>query len=174
MLAFTVRVLDIWKQGFSAVVDWTLLASLPRRPIGPFTSPLAVWQYLEARYVYTGDPWDGRIDLVLNPYKLQGMLEKGKEYAKRLPVDCDDVAAWAFKALKTIPGCTAQMFAIYDPYPSKWAHCICVYELNGKFGAIDTNGHRELANLQSATILNEWDRIYKVTYTVINEVHIPF
>jgi hypothetical protein len=174
MFAFTVRVADLWKQGFSAVVDWTFMATLPRRPIGPFTTPLAAWQYLEARYTYTGDPWNGRIDLVLNPYKLQGLLEKGKEFAKRLPVDCDDVAAWAFKALQTIPGCKAKMFAIYDPFPSPMAHCICVYELNGKYGAIDTNGHRELPDLSSTSIMGEWSRIYNVTYTVINEVYIPF
>lgn len=174
MLTLALAVLDLWKQGFSAVVDWTFMAALPRKPIGPFANPLAAWLYLEARYTYTGDPWDGRIDLVLNPYKLQGALERGKEFAKRLPVDCDDVAAWAYKALLTIPGCKAKMYAIYDPYPAKNAHCICVYELNGKFGAIDTNGHRELSDLSRVTILREWGRIYSITYTVINEVHIPF
>lgn len=135
---------------------------LPRRPIGPFATPLEAWQYLEARYTFTGDKLFGlKVDFYMDPLKFQYMLEQGKAFAAKFPIDCDDVASWSFIALSTVPGCKPQVKVLYDAPPFfRGCHCICVYELDGTFGSIDTNGHHTLPDLSDATLCKTWSDIY--------------
>jgi uncharacterized protein (TIGR02466 family) len=104
-----VRLLDASKRAASRLVAW--LAGVPRRPLPAFTSPHAAWDYLAARYTYTGDPVYGVVDFYWHPEVLQAALEAGT--AARLPVDCDDVAAWAHAALSAM-GAAPGLVVLYE------------------------------------------------------------
>jgi hypothetical protein len=176
-LKFFGPILDTFKLALSRTVD--VFMWLPRTPIPQFRTPLEAWRYLEKNYEYTGDWWDGKFDFNIDPEKFQTALAKGKEYAKKLPIDCDDVALWAFRALLQIPGCNPQLKAIYDPLPSPGAHAICTYALNGGYGVIDTNGHHFLPDLSDQTICAKFTELFAPNgkgwrYDTVNNIHRAF
>jgi hypothetical protein len=162
---------DVVKRAASRLWDW--LSGGPQRPVPHFENPQAAWDYLSARYTYTGDPLNGALDFYVHPEKFQWALEEN--LAHKLPVDCDDVAAWAYLALKNI-GANPHLIAIYDE-GLRGAHCICVYMLNGRCGAIDTNGHTLLPDLHDQTLCQHWSNVYRdrgYVYTTVVPLSFPF
>ncbi len=166
-----VRLLDVLKRAASRLVAW--LAGVSRRPVPVFTSPQAAWDHLAARYTYTGDPVYGVVDFYWHPEVLQAALEAGT--AARLPVDCDDVAAWAHAALSAM-GAAPGLVVLYEE-SLRGAHCVCVYRWNGQAGAIDTNGVHTLPDLDEATLCAHWSGLYAregFVYTAAVPVAYPF
>jgi hypothetical protein len=169
--AFLVRLLDVFKRSASRLVAW--FSGVPRRSVPAFTSPHAAWDYLAARYTYTGDPVYGVVDFYVHPEVLQAALEAGT--AARLSVDCDDVAAWAYTALSAM-GAEPELVVLYDR-GLRGSHCVCVYRWNGQPGAIDTNGVHALPDLTEATLCAHWSGLYArvgYVYTAAVPVAYPF
>jgi hypothetical protein len=161
MFAWFVKGFNWLKLCWSAVISACF--RLERRAIGPFASPVEVWQYLERHYTYTGDKLLGmNVDFYMDPFKFQTAMELGK--AKDLPIDCDDVASWAYHALLTVPNCKPRVMVLHDAPPYDGCHCICVFELDGKYGAIDTNGLSTLPDLSEATICAHWKALYAASH----------
>lgn len=169
--SWLLRLYDIWKRAASRA--WGGLWPRPRRPVPQFSTPQAAWDYLAARYTYTGDPLHGVLDFYWHPAVFQAALEAGT--AASLPVDCDDVAAWAHVALAQL-GATPQLVALFDA-GVRGSHVICVYTWQGAHGAIDTNGVHVLPDLDPATLCAHWERIYAaqgVRYLEAVPVDSPF
>lgn len=149
-----------------AKAGWSLANDLaqwwaPRSFLPPFASPEALWGYLAARYTYTGDPFSGAGDFYLSPYRLAAALAQGAEAARRLSVDCDDVAGLAFVACRSMPGASGvRLVTLYDESGRFGHHVICVGLFQGRPFALDTNGFRWLASLDDAELCAEWSRIY--------------
>jgi hypothetical protein len=165
------QVADVVKRASSRFWDW--LSGGPRRPIPTFETPQAAWDYLAARYTYTGDPLNGALDFYVHPEKFQWGLETG--VAHKLSVDCDDVAAWAYVALRQM-GADPHLAAIYDE-GLRGAHCICLYVHKGRVGAIDTNGHVLLPNLRDETLMHHWTNVYRdrgYVYRTVVTLSFPF
>lgn len=170
-IALWLRAWDTLKRSLSRA--WDGLWSRHRRPVPRFPTPQAAWDYLAARYTYTGDPLHGVIDFYWHPEVLQAALEAGT--AASLPVDCDDVAAWAYVALAQL-GAAPQLVALFDA-GVRGCHAICVYTWQGACGAIDTNGVHALPDLEPATLCAHWGRIYAaqgVRYLDAVPVDYPF
>lgn len=162
---------DVLKRAASRFWDWA--SGGARAAIPQFDNPQAAWNYLSSRYTYTGDPLNGALDFYVHPEKFQYALENGT--AQNLPIDCDDVAAWAYLALHKL-GAAPHLMAIYDE-GLRGAHCVCVYVLNGRCGAIDTNGHVLLPDLHDETICRHWSNVYRergYVYTTVVPLSFPF
>lgn len=148
------------KAGWSRVNDF-LMGGAPRRPVPKLGSPEQAGAYLMGHAVYTGDQWGGAGDNYVNPERFQYSMETGDW--SRIQTDCDDYATWAYAALRQIPGVTPQIVTLLDA-GVKFSHVICVYTQDGPagrhYGAIDTNGHRPLANIEPGTLCKVWTGIY--------------
>lgn len=142
------------KSGWSRVND-AIMRGAARRPVPRFVSPEAVAAYLAARCEWTGDPLGGVADFNLHPYRLQAAMEQGREAVKRLHVDCDDYATWAYLALLTVPGCEPRIVTLLDGNVklNDWGtHVVCAYTLAGRHGVIDPGGLRMLPDLSESTL----------------------
>ena len=148
------------KAGWSRLNDW-LMAGTPRSPIPRFVSPEDVATYLMTHGKYTGDQWGGAGDNYVHPERFAYSMGTG-DYS-RIQTDCDDYATFAYAALRLIPGVTPLMFTLFDA-GVRFSHVICVYTEDtphGRlYGAIDTNGHRRLPNIEPATLCKVWGDIY--------------
>lgn len=157
-----VELYNTLKTGWSWAND-RFLWGRDRRPVPTFDSPEAASAYLMTHADYTGDGPNGVLDFYLHPERLQAAMEQGHEAVKRLMVDCDDYATWAYAALRQVPGCTPLMYTLLDA-GMRFNHCICVYARDTahgrQYGAIDTNGHRPLANIEPATLCKVWTGLY--------------
>lgn len=155
-------IIQFWnalKSAWSRIND-ALMRGAARAPIPTFVSPEAVSAYLMARGLYTGDPWGGVLDFNLHPQRFQAAMMAGPEAVGRLAVDCDDYATWAHDALLTIPDCTPTIFTLRDG--AGWGHhVVCGYRLGDRYGVIDTNGHRVLPDLTSATLCRVFTELYQ-------------
>lgn len=161
------------KSGWSRLNDW-LMGGADRRPIPAFATPAEAARYLMDRALYTGDPLSGAADFYLHPTRLQAALEGGREALVQLSIDCDDYASWAYAALDRIPNCTPFLFTLRDA--NGWGHhVICVYRWNLRYGAIDTNGHRELPDLAPETLCRVWSEIYqRAGYRYVEAISTPY
>ena len=157
---FGVGAYNFFKAGWSRLNDW-VMGGAPRRPVQKFDAPESAARYLMAKAKYTGDLWGGAGDNYVHPERFQYAMDTG-DYS-RIQTDCDDYATWAYAALRQIPGVTPHIFTLVDA-GVKFSHVICVYTEDtphGRlYGAIDTNGHRPLANIEPATLCKVWGDIY--------------
>lgn len=162
------------KSAWSRAWSW-LNPSAPRRPVPRFGTPQEVSQYLMDHAVYTGDPGGGAVDFYTPPEVFQAAMEAGKVAAARLSIDCDDYAAYAFAALRQIPGCSPQMYTLIDA-GLVGSHVICAFYGPGALvGAIDTNGFHTLPDLLPNTLCKAWTAIYaREGYRYIDAVPTPF
>lgn len=165
------------KAGWSRLNDF-LMAGAPRRPVPKLVSPVSVGDYLLVHGKYTGDQWGGAGDNWVNPERFQYSMETGDW--SRIQTDCDDYASWAYVALRQIPGVTPIIFTLVDS-GLKFSHVICCYSQetpSGKqYGAIDTNGHRPLINIEPGTLCKVWNGIYGpqgANYISATETSYPF
>lgn len=172
-----VQVYNALKSGWSRLND-VLMAGAPRRPVPKFGSPEQVAAYLMSHVKYTGDQWGGAGDNYVNPERFQYSMETGDW--SRIQTDCDDYATWAYVALKQIPGVTPRIFTLVDA-GVKFSHVICVYseknQYGTQYGAIDTNGHRPLINIEPSTLCKVWNGIYGsqgANYISATETTYPF
>lgn len=137
------------------------------RPVPNLGTPEACAAYLLKNCEYTGDPGNGAVDLEIPAERLQAAMDRGHEAFKRLPVDCDDYAVWAVKAL-TLIGADARLFTLRCRInvgdirnPANWGHhVIAVAMYKGRSVAIDTNGFHELPNALPSTLCSVWSSIY--------------
>lgn len=143
------------KSLWSRLNDW-IKQGEKRKPVPLFESPEVLGAWMQRHVPYTGDPGNGAGDFYLHPERLQHAIEKGA--AKSLHVDCDDWATYAFEALRLM-GARPLLFTLVDPGITG-CHVICAYATPEGFGAIDTNGQRDLPNLLQSTLCVEWNRIY--------------
>lgn len=156
----------LMKAGWSWLAD-RAAGNVARRPVPRYNSPEAAAGFLMTNCVYTGDPGKGAVDYSINPDRLQAAMESGPEAFKRLHVDCDDYAAWAVAALRLM-GADAHLITLRcrldmsKPWEeSNWGHhVIAVAAYKGRFLAIDTNGLRDLPDVQSKTLCDVWSAIY--------------
>ena len=132
----------------------------PYAPVPTFASPAAAAAYLGERFVYTGDPLMGVIDFTVNPTRLQAAMEDGPEAVKRLALDCDDVAAWAFVALRQM-GATPTIYTLKDSSGKFGHHVVTAYVWRGEQGVIDTNGHQVLRDVAPATLCYVFTDTYR-------------
>lgn len=146
--------------------DWSVandrfLLGVPRAPVPQFNGPAAAAAYYQHQKgnPYTGDPIWGVLDFYTDPRRLQAALNAGPDAVRRLFIDCDDVAGWYLAALRQMPGYQAHIMTLIDER-IVGSHVICVYQGPGGCGALDTNGHRALPNLDEATLCEVWSSIY--------------
>lgn len=164
-----------WLKSLWSRLNDDIKRSEPRAPLPLFATPRGAWEYLNARYTYTGDPLGGAADFYLHPERLQAALEAGPAAVKGLSIDCDDVASWSYAALAKIPGCNPTMFTLMDNSGKFGHHVICGFRWNGQYGAIDTNGYRPLATLDPATLCATWTQVYSsLGYTYDMAVVTPY
>lgn len=152
-------IVSLWnnlKAGWSRVNDW-LMRYHGRHPVRSFVSPEAIGSYLLLNAKYKGDLIGGALDNYTHPERFQYAMDTG-DYGS-MPIDCDDYAAYAYKALQTIPGCEPQMMTLLDQ-GLVGSHVVCVYRLGNQFGVIDTNGHRTLPSRDAATLCQTFTDIY--------------
>lgn len=164
------------KNTWSRVNDW-IKRGEPRAPIPTFASPAEAAAYLQKHGAYTGDPLNGAADFVLRPERLQAAMEAGPAALARLSIDCDDWAAWAFAALRLIPGCQPQLYTLWDGSGKFGHHVVCGYTWHGGAGVIDTNGHRRLVALSQEQLCVTFTSIYKsvgYVYTSAEPQDYPF
>lgn len=163
------------KAAASRANDWAAsLRQAPRRPLPRFVAPREAWSYWEAHGApYSGDPLWGLADFYLHPQRTQALLEGVPGAAA--PVDCDDLAVWAAYCLRQTDGIRPRIVTLVDA-ALVGSHVICVGEGPGRLRwAIDTNGYSELPDLEPATLLEEWGRIYPDTaYVAAIETPYPF
>jgi hypothetical protein len=161
---------------WSRAADWIKRAE-PRTPIPKFKTPTDVAAYIQAHGAYTGDPLNGAADFFLHPERLQAAMEAGPEAVARLPIDCDDWAAWSFAALRRIAGCKPVLYTLEDG-SGKWGHhVVCGYTWRGGAGVIDTNGQRRLVTLSEEQLCATFTELYKprgYTYVAANPTPYPF
>lgn len=161
------------KSAWSRVNDFIKRGEL-RKPVPLFESPEALGAWITRYIPYTGDPAGGAFDFYLHPERLMAAIENGT--AKNLAIDCDDMATFAFCALRLMKA-RPLIFTLVDGSGKFGHHVICGYATPEGFGAIDTNGHRKLPNLLPKTLCDEWSRIYAVNgfkYTDAKITAYPF
>lgn len=148
-----------YKTLWSIVLFLTFGMVQPYAPVPTFDSPELAAAYLAERFIYTGDPLKGAVDFTVSPGTLQGAMQMGPDHVKRLPLDCDDVGAWAFVAVRNMGG-TPTLYTLEDGSGRFGHHVVCAYTWRGQMGAIDTNGHRLLPDTAPATVCAEFTRVY--------------
>ena len=144
------------KSGWSRAIDY-IWRKEPRRPVPLFASPKDAAGYLMARAKYTGNPLNGAADFYTNPERIQWAMETGD--FTQLYIDCDSFAAWAYVALRKIPGCAPQIYTLLDA-GLVGSHVVCAFTWNGLRGVVDTNGYRELSDVSPQAICVEFTRVY--------------
>jgi hypothetical protein len=159
------------KSGWSRVND-QIMRGAPRRPIPSFVSPEAVGAYAIARFKYQGDRFNGAGDNYTHPERIQYGMETGDW--GNMPADCDDLALWAYQALKTVPGCSPYIVTLRDA-GVVGSHVVCAYRQGSTCGVIDTNGHRLLTDLTSATLCRVFTEVYaRLGYRYVEAVITPY
>jgi hypothetical protein len=92
--------------------------------------------------------------------RLMAALIAGPASVARLFIDCDDVALLYASMVRQVAGYTVNILTLIDSGIAG-SHVICTYTApNGSCGALDTNGHHVLANLDEQTICDHWTAIY--------------
>lgn len=171
--AAVIAYLDL-KRGWSVANDAFTLGA-PRAPVPRFGSPAEAAAYYQQKgNPYTGDPAWGALDFYTDPRRLQAALEAGPDAVKRLFIDCDDVAGWYHAAVRQMPGYTSHLVTLIDER-IVGSHVICVYQGPGGAGALDTNAHRPLPDLNEATLCGVWSNIYAGNgYRYIGAIATPY
>lgn len=154
MIALWGIIKSLWSRVNDAMMGGAARAALPS-----FTSPDAAAVYLMEHALYTGDPGGGAADFYLHPKRLQAAMNAGPDAVKRLSVDCDDYATWAYQALLTVPECVPQIFTLLDA-GLVGSHVVCAYRWGLLSGVIDTNGHRYLINIEPDTLCSAFTDVY--------------
>ncbi|MBP7648430.1 MAG: hypothetical protein KA744_01155 [Phenylobacterium sp.] len=159
------------KAGWSRAND-QIMRGAGRRPIGPFGSPEAVGNYAMARFKYRSDLGNGAFDNYTHPERIQYGMETGDW--GNMPADCDDLALWAYQALKTVPGCSPYIVTLRDA-GVVGSHVVCAYRQGSTCGVIDTNGHRLLTDLTSATLCRVFTEVYaRLGYRYVEAAITPY
>lgn len=154
--------IELWnlhKMLWSLVLFLTFGMVQPYAPVPKFENPAYAAAYLSDHFIYTSDPLRGVIDFTVNPNTLQGAMEVGPEAVKRLSLDCDDVGAWAFVALRNT-GAVPTLYTLKDGSGKFGHHVVCAYTWQGEYGVIDTNGHNLLPNVSPSTLCVTFTAIY--------------
>lgn len=159
--------IDFWnlhKMLWSVVLFLTFGMLQPYALVPTFETPAQAAAYLAPRFIYTGDPLRGAVDFTVNPGTLQGAMEQGPDAVKRLSLDCDDVGAWAFVAIRNMGG-VPTLYTLKDGSGKFGHHVVTAYAWKrptGELeqGAIDTNGHRVLPDVSPAALCAEFTRVY--------------
>lgn len=143
-----------------------------RRAIPHLSSPEDVGAYLMAHGKYKGDKFNGILDNVTHPERFQYAMETGDWGS--MPIDCDDYAVWAYRALMLIPECHPMILTLLDER-LVGSHVVCAYRKGQVCGVIDTNGHRLLDNLAEETVCRVFSEVYKTLgYKYIKAVFTPY
>lgn len=174
--AMVIKLVSIWNNLKTAWSNAISLLNGPKRtPVKKFTSPEEVAFYLYENFIYTGDPLGGAGDFYTHPEEMQAAFNSGSDAVRKLFLDCDDCATYAYAALKTIPNCKPILYTIYDKSGNWGHHVICCFRINDYYGVIDTNGFNELPSLHPKIICELFTRIYKSRGYVYTEcVYTPF
>lgn len=168
-----VNLYNALKAWWSAVNNGLKLGA-PRAPVSAFATPAEVGAYLMAHAAYTGDPLGGAADFFLHPERLQAAMNEGPEALKRLSIDCDDYATWAYAALSKVPGCEPRIYTLLDT-GLVGSHVVCAYTWRFRCGVIDTNGHRELPDLSERTLCDVFTAIYRTRgYRYVSATVTPY
>lgn len=131
-----------------------------RAKLPAFDSPSAVADHLRRHFIYTGDPISGVVDFYTHPEVMEYHFRQGRESTKGLALDCDDLACYAWAALRTIPDCNPILYTLQDGSGRMGHHVVCGYVWKGERGVIDTNGIRRLPNLNPDTLCATFTQVY--------------
>lgn len=156
-------IIPIWNafKGLWSFIGWAASPGLVTRSRLPrFESPNAVADYLRRYFIYTGDPISGVVDFFTHPEVMQYHFERGPNATRTLALDCDDLACYAWLALRGIPDCNPILYTLQDDSGKMGHHVVCGYVYKGSRGVIDTNGIRPLPDLNSGTLCATFTQVY--------------
>ena len=156
-----------------------LMPTAPRAPVPALAPGAAVALYRDTYgNPYSGDPMYGSGDFYLHPERVMAALLDGPEALRRLFIDCDDVAGLYLAMVRQVPGYEARLVTLIDPSVrgNNSSHVICVYTgPDGKHGALDTNGHIPLPDLEELTLCAVWSALYDNRgYTYLGALATPY
>lgn len=157
MIDFLVQPYSQAKSAWSWLND--KFKAAPRADLPRFDTPEALGRWMLENIRYTGDPGGGVFDFYTDPRRLAAAALNPALWAST-PCDCDDFAIFACEAAKKIPGTTMGVVTLVGSNVSM-IHVIACGWHNGRAFGIDTNGFRWLVNLDEATIVREWNEVYK-------------
>lgn len=147
----------LWQAGFwpvrTAISVWWAMANTRDR--SPVPAARTVDEVAQGATVlsahYKPDPFNGLLDMSLDPRQVQYHLERGT--LGLLPsLDCDDLAYWAVARMRAIA--KAHVLILTDE-TGKYSHAVCEAFLldGGTHIVIDTNGCHRMAGWASVSAL---------------------
>lgn len=159
MIGLYLNLKNLW----SRVNDY-FVQSQGRAPLPQYNNVLDFCTYLFDKYKYRSDPLFGAADFVTHPERFQWAL-LNPDKAGHVSTDCDDLAAYAYAVLKTIPGVVPKMYTLFDSSGKFGHHVVCSFALtvSGRtsYGVIDTNGLAWLPNGDTKHLLTRFNNVYK-------------
>lgn len=148
-----------------------------RRKLLRFSDFRGLATYMANNLKYVADPLSGAIDYYTHPEHVQYMIETGYK-GSPFSCDCDDYAIFAHANLKAM-GYRPTVYTVLDGGIT-WSHVICVFQADGKYWMLDTNGLNEVGEfsdkgIMEQAVLNLLGAIYsEALYIDIIEITYPF